>query len=177
MVKKSEIIAICVLTHKTDPDIEGYIEFCQYENIKEVDIKISIKGLTPGKHGFHIHEAGDLTDSCKTACKHFNPYNKNHGGPNDKERHVGDLGNIIVNNNGDVVNKNFHDAIIKLKGKNSIIGRSVVIHEFEDDLGKGGVDEKTNKIVNKKIHTESLKTGNAGKRIACGVIGYSSKMF
>lgn len=62
------------------------------------------------------------------------------------------------------------DDKIKLKGKCNIIGRSVVIHENEDDLGKGGLDQN-GKIINKKIHLESLKTGNAGKRIACGVIG------
>ena len=68
------------------------------------------------------------------------------------------------------------DKEIKLKGKYSIIGRSVVIHQGEDDLGRGGLDEN-NKVIDKKVHQESLKTGNAGKRIACGVIGYSKKMF
>ena len=65
---------------------------------------------------------------------------------------------------------------IKLKGKYSIIGRCVVIHEQEDDLGNGGLDIDGN-IVDIKIYNESIKTGNAGKRIACGVIGYSKKMF
>ena len=59
--------------------------------------------------------------------------------------------------------------LIKLKGKNNIIGRCVVIHADEDDLGKGSLDEK--------IHLESKKTGNAGARIACGVIGYSKRCF
>ena len=68
------------------------------------------------------------------------------------------------------------DKEIKLKGKYSIIGRSVVIHQGEDDLGRGGLDEN-NKVIDKKKHQDSLKTGNAGKRIACGVIGYSKKMF
>ena len=60
---------------------------------------------------------------------------------------------------------------IKLKGINNIIGRSVVIHEDEDDLGIGGLDNNGN-VIDKKIHIESKKTGNAGKRIACGVIGW-----
>ena len=159
------IIGICLLI-TVEKLLE--LEFIQKDD-KDVVIKVSISGLKPGNHGFHIHEAGDLTDSCSSACKHFNPYNKNHGGPDSKERHVGDLGNITANKLG-VVRKTFSDSKIKLKGKNSIIGRSVVIHEQEDDLGLGGMDEDGN-VINDKIHQESLKTGNAGKRIACGVIG------
>jgi Cu-Zn family superoxide dismutase len=167
------IIGICVLTNSTN-NVKGLIEFIQKEN-DNVIIKININGLNTGKHGFHIHEAGDLTDSCLTACKHFNPTNKKHGGPLSKERHVGDLGNIIANKNGKCI-MTMIDSKIKLKGKNSIIGRSVVIHDLEDDLGEGGIDLNGN-IIDKNIHKESKQTGNAGKRIACGVIGYSSKMF
>lgn len=167
------IIGICVLTN-TVGNISGTIEFIQKDK-EDVVIKVNISGLKSGKHGFHIHEAGDLTDSCSSACKHFNPNNKSHGGPNSKERHVGDLGNITANKLGKA-NKTFYDSKIKLKGKYSIIGRSVVIHDLEDDLGLGGIDKKGN-VIDKKVHLESKKTGNAGKRIACGVIGYSSKMF
>ena len=165
------IQAICVLTHCED-NIEGTIEFIQKNN--EVVIKINITGLSPGKHGFHIHEAGDLTEQCQSACSHFNPTNKNHGGPKDKERHVGDLGNITANKWG-IVKKTMKDSLIALRGKHSIIGRCVVIHEDKDDLGKGGITR--GKVTDDKLREESLKTGNAGKRIACGVIGYSQKMF
>jgi Cu-Zn family superoxide dismutase len=167
------IKAICVLTN-TIGKVNGFIEF-EETNDKKVLINVNVKGLKKGKHGFHIHQAGDLTDECMSACAHFNPTNKNHGGPNDKERHVGDLGNILSNKNGEV-KKKFVDHLIKLKGKNNIIGRCIVIHEDEDDLGRGGLDEEGN-IIDKKLHLESLKTGNAGKRIACGVIGYSKKMY
>ena len=54
------IIGICVLTN-TVGNISGYIEFIQKEK-DNVVIKVNISGLNPGKHGFHIHEAGDLTD-------------------------------------------------------------------------------------------------------------------
>ena len=145
--------AICVL-HQTQ--YSGYILFTPKENYCEV--KVKLEGLPPGKRGFHIHEKGNLLDGCQSLCAHFNPKNKNHGGLNDPQSHLGDLGNIIVNKKGKV------DCIIKAKylkttGKNSIIGRSIVIHEKEDDCGKGG-------------NEESLITGNAGKRIACGIIGY-----
>ena len=61
-------------------------------------IDYEIKGLTDGKHGFHIHEYGDLTDGCASACAHFNPYKKEHGCLYSKERHLGDLGNVVSKN-------------------------------------------------------------------------------
>ena len=64
--------------------------------------------------------------------------------------------------------------LCKVKQSNQI--NDITVEKKKDDLGKGGVDSKGN-IINKKIHKESLKTGNAGSRLACGVIGYSSKMF
>lgn len=97
------IKAICVLTN-TIGKVNGFIEF-EETNDKKVLISVNVKGLKKGKHGFHIHQAGDLTDECMSACAHFNPTNKNHGGPNDKERHVGDLGNILANKNGEVKKK------------------------------------------------------------------------
>ena len=69
----------------------------------------------------------------------------------------------------------FTDKLIKLRGKCNIVGRSVVIHELEDDLGLGGLDFDSNDnyiIVDPDEYEESKKTGNAGKRIACGVIGW-----
>ena len=120
-------------------------------------ISYQIKGLTDGKHGFHIHEYGDLTDGCTSACAHFNPDGATHGGLETKIRHFGDLGNIVSTNG---LSKGY--LFLKngcLDGsKYSILGRMIIVHADPDDLGKGG-DE------------ESLKTGNAGKRLACGVIG------
>jgi Cu-Zn family superoxide dismutase len=98
-----------------------------------------------------------------SACAHFNPTNKKHGCPGNKERHVGDLGNIQADKNGSA-KYIFYDNVIRLSGKNSIIGRSIIIHADEDDCGTGG-------------NEESLKTGNAGKRIACAVIGYGKENF
>lgn len=173
--KKEKIIGIATLSNVSIRGLKGFIEFEEDLKNNEVIIKLHIDGLPSGKHGFHIHQAGDLTDSCASACSHFNPNNKTHGGPKSKVRHVGDLGNIQNGKNGNVRTR-FRDNVIKLRGKNSIIGRSIVIHAGIDDLGTGGLDKDGN-VIDKKKHKESLKTGNAGSRIACGVIGYSKKMF
>lgn len=145
-----------------DGKIKGSVHF--YETDK-VTMDIQLSGFKKNSvHGFHVHEAGDLTDNCMGACAHFNPYHKKHGGIHSKERHVGDLGNIIADNYGRV-SCQITDHMIKLRGtKSNIIGRCLVIHEDEDDNGLGG-------------HDDSLVTGHSGKRIACAVIGYSKKMF
>jgi Cu-Zn family superoxide dismutase len=153
---KDGLEAVCVFQNSK---ITGHIIFKEFITQKTTGISIHLKNVPKGKHGIHIHESGDLREGCKSLCSHFNPYNKYHGGPDDTERHVGDLGNIEPSANG-VVKITLYDNKIKLSGKHSVIGRSVVIHEKEDDLGKGG-------------NAESLKTGNAGSRIACGVIGIS----
>ena len=157
MSNKKAIEAVCVLTN-TSSKINGYILFKEDLKKKETIIELHLKNVPKGEHGFHIHRTGDLREGCSSLCSHYNPYNKNHGGPDSKERHVGDLGNIKSVNG--TVNKIIRDKLIRLRGKYSVIGRSVVIHSDKDDLGLGG-------------DAESLKTGNAGKRIACGVIGYS----
>jgi len=72
-------------------------------------------------------------------------------------RHIGDLGNVQSDANG-VAQVNIQDKFIALNGEHSVVGRCLVVHEKADDLGRGG-DE------------ESKKTGNAGKRLACGIVG------
>ena len=156
-INSNIVKAICVL-HKNNYGITGIISFKQNLNASRVKISYNIKGLKDGKHGFHIHEYGDLTDGCTSSCAHFNPFNTTHGGRKSRERHVGDLGNITSKNN--IAKGSFYDTMISLDVKNicNIIGRSIVIHKDPDDLGNGGNDE-------------SLITGNAGKRLACGIIG------
>ena len=146
-------------------DCSGTIVFKELDN-NETLITINVENLKPkSKHGIHIHKSGDLRKGCHSLCGHYNPYCAEHGGPNDNRnnRHVGDLGNIEANKDGMVVNFKITDRLVKLRGKHSILGRSVVIHDGEDDLGRGN-------------NKESLKTGNSGKRIGWGVIGYSEKM-
>ncbi|MEQ2221222.1 Superoxide dismutase [Cu-Zn] [Ilyodon furcidens] len=147
--------AVCVL--KGDGETSGTVHFEQENESDPVKVTGAISGLTPGLHGFHVHAFGDNTNGCISAGPHYNPFAKNHGGPTDEERHVGDLGNVTAGDNN-VAKINIIDSFLKLSGPNSIIGRTMVIHEKVDDLGKGG-------------NEESLKTGNAGGRLACGVIG------
>ena len=123
---------------------------------------VSARGLKPNSlHGFHIHEFGDLTEGCKTAGGHYNPKGKSHGGPLDTERHVGDLGNLKTDERGNTFLA-LNDTQIKLFGEESVVGRSCVVHEDTDDLGRGGFpDSKT--------------TGHAGARVACGIIGLTNE--
>jgi Cu-Zn family superoxide dismutase len=156
---------LIAIAYFNENNIKGTVEFFESTNSNRLKIILDLKGLKPNfKHGFHVHEAGDLTDHCTSMCAHFNPFNKNHGGPSAKiNRHVGDLGNIQTDSNGNAKYV-FYDNMISLRGKTNIIGRGLIIHANTDDCGKGS-------------NLESLKTGNAGKRIACSIIGYSKKNF
>ncbi len=142
--------AVCVLHPTEDNTASGVVNFTKTDS--GILITAKVTGLSEGKHGFHVHEYGDCTAADGTSTGgHFNPDNKDHGAPTDLDRHVGDLGNIIVN--ADSVG--FYDrvdTVISFEGKHSIIGRGMIIHAGEDDL-------------------VSQPTGNAGARIACGVIG------
>jgi Cu-Zn family superoxide dismutase len=109
-------------------------------------------GLKKGKHGFHIHEFGDCSAPDGTSAGgHFNPEGKMHGAPVDMSRHAGDMGNIEADESGKA-HLEYIDPMMSLTGDHSIIGRSVILHQNEDDL-------------------KTQPTGNAGPRIACGVIG------
>lgn len=137
------------------PQISGTVYF--EETNEGVKIDYQIRGLYDGPHGFHVHEYGDLTDGCTSACAHFNPDGATHGGLDTKIRHFGDLGNIESKDR--LAEGSLFLPNGRLDGsKYSILGRMIIVHADRDDLGEGG-DE------------ESLKTGNAGKRLACGVIG------
>uniref|UniRef100_A0A0A0QA66 Superoxide dismutase [Cu-Zn] n=1 Tax=Sedum alfredii TaxID=439688 RepID=A0A0A0QA66_9MAGN len=146
--------AVAVL--KGNSAVEGVVTLTQ-EDDGPTTVNVCITGLTPGLHGFHLHEFGDTTNGCISTGPHFNPKGLTHGAPEDEIRHAGDLGNIVANADG-VAEATITDNQIPLTGPNAVVGRAFVVHELEDDLGKGG-------------HELSLSTGNAGGRLACGVIG------
>lgn len=151
MEDRQTLTAICVLEH--GDDVQGTILLKQQPGLPTF-IAGEITGLQPGQHGFHIHEFGDLSRGCESAGAHYNPDGVAHG---DLERgHVGDLGNITADQSGRA-----EFAIVaqrvNLTGDQSVVGRAIVVHSKQDDLGKGG-------------NAESRKSGNAGDRLACGVI-------
>ncbi|KAK2580569.1 hypothetical protein KPH14_007693 [Odynerus spinipes] len=146
--------AVCVLQGES---VKGTLHFEQAGASKPVKVTGEVSGLKKGLHGFHVHEFGDNTNGCTSAGAHFNPNGKEHGGPTDAVRHVGDLGNIEAGDDG-VAKVNITDQVIQLLGEHNVVGRTLVVHADPDDLGKGG-------------HELSKTTGNAGARIACGVIG------
>ncbi|XP_046447100.1 superoxide dismutase [Cu-Zn]-like [Daphnia pulex] len=144
--------AVCVLLGEK---VKGVLHFEQQGDI--LNITGEVTGLTPGDHGFHIHEFGDYTNGCMSAGPHFNPTASEHGSPFDEIRHVGDCGNLVADESG-VAKVNIKDCLMTLSGPFGIIGRTAVVHADRDDLGKGG-------------HEQSKLTGNAGARVACGIVG------
>ena len=147
--------AVAVIHGFGDSPVKGVVHF--KATTDGVQISGQLSGLKPGKHGFHIHEFGDVS-SADPKCHggHFNPDKKKHGGPNSPNRHVGDLGNIKANGRG-VAEIHMVDKQIALSGRHNIIGRAVILHAKADDL-------KTD------------PAGNAGDRIAGGVVGIANPM-
>lgn len=121
-----------------------------------------IEGLSPGKHGFHVHQTGDTGNNCKAAGGHFNPEQQQHSSPSSPSRHAGDLGNILTLDGFPLTLVYLLDRGVTLGdgGERDIAGRAIVVHAGEDDLGQGQGD----------LAEESRRTGNAGARVACGVI-------
>ncbi|CAF0762027.1 unnamed protein product [Didymodactylos carnosus] len=109
------------------------------------------------RHGLHVHETGDLSKGCLSLGGHFNPHGKLHGSEKSITRHTGDFGNIITDAFG-VARIYIVIQDGALFGEDGWIGRSLVVSEFQDDLGLAN-------------NEESRKTGNSGGRLACGVIG------
>ncbi|MCX6134432.1 MAG: superoxide dismutase family protein [Ignavibacteriales bacterium] len=142
--------AIALLAPAKDKTVKGVVTFTQSDN--GVKVYAHLEGLTPGKHGFHIHEFGDCTAADLTSAGgHFNPTQSSHGAPADEMRHSGDLGNIVADEKGMAILE-WVDPMMQLSGPNAIIGHAVIVHAKEDDL-------------------KTQPTGNAGAREACGVIG------
>ncbi|MGC1320867.1 MAG: superoxide dismutase family protein [Candidatus Udaeobacter sp.] len=120
-----------------------------------VQVHAEIAGLTPGKHGFHVHEFGDCSAAdASSAGAHFNPTNQPHAGPDAAARHEGDMGNVEADASGNAKLDYVDHQISLANDSKSAIGRSVVVHAKPDDL-------------------KTQPSGDSGARIACGVIGWA----
>lgn len=130
----------------------GTVTFTQ-AGANQVKVAYDLKGLPPGKHGFHIHDKADLSaPDYASAGPHFNPTTQKHAGPETPHRHAGDLGNIEADTSGNAKGSVTVDGLsIGTGAANDIVNRSVVVHEKADDL-------KTD------------PSGNSGARVGAGVI-------
>ncbi len=141
--------AVAELTSASNSKVRGTVTFTRRGDTTQVEAVLT--GLTPGLHGFHIHEKGDCSaPDASSAGGHFNPRSVEHGGPDAIHRHAGDFGNVEADPVGHVFfSKKFPH--LEFDGPASILGRAVIIHANADDL-------------------TTQPTGNAGGRVACGVI-------
>ncbi|WP_296754220.1 superoxide dismutase family protein [Thiobacillus sp.] len=140
-----------VLVATSGSSVSGSLTFREPKN-RVVHISGTVEGLTPGKHGFHIHVNGNCdSPDGMSAGGHYAPAGGRHGAPGSKDRHLGDLGNIEADASGRaVVDVTAYGISIALMGAASVDSRSIVIHAREDDF--------------------SDPAGNSGARVACGVI-------
>ena len=145
--------AVAILRATEESGVRGTIYFTKQGDSVEVSGKVM--GLSPGKHGFHVHEFGDLTNmqTGKSAGGHYNPTDQKHGAPGEEHRHAGDLGNIEANDRG-VARVEIRDGMLQLNGPHSILGRSIVVHAEADEF--------------------TQPSGDAGARLAVGVIGIAN---
>ncbi len=142
--------AVATLKSAPGGKVEGVVTFSPAAGGVRVNARVT--GLTPGDHGFHIHEFGDCAATDFTSAGgHFNPGGDPHAGMDAAARHSGDMGNIVADKDGvavlDVV-----DSKLSFDGANSVLGRGLIVHAAADDF-------------------KTQPTGNAGGRVACGVIG------
>jgi Cu-Zn family superoxide dismutase len=142
--------AIAVLHPTRGNNVHGTVTFTKVTG--GIRVVANITGLKPGKHGFHVHEKGDCSaPDASSAGGHFNPTKMPHSAPDAAQRHVGDFGNLTADSTGRA-SYNRVDRHIAFSGIRSIIGRAVIVHANADDL-------------------KSQPSGDAGGRVACGVVG------
>lgn len=141
---------VTVLMPMKGSKVSGTIAFEQKGDA--VHLTGKVMNLSPGKHGFHVHEFGDLrAEDGTSAGGHYAPDGSKHGGPDDSEHHSGDLGNIVAGQDGTAT----IDITAKHQSLHLWLGRALVVHGDADDLS-------------------SQPSGNAGPRVAVGVIGIAN---
>lgn len=142
--------AVATLAPISGSTAQGTVELVQLADGR-VRVSANLSGVPEGVHGFHIHEKGDCGDNGNAAGGHFNPTGAGHGAPTTESHHAGDFGNVTADANGQVRTEFTTSSISVEAGASSAVGRAVILHANPDDL-------------------VTQPTGNAGGRIACGVI-------
>ena len=141
--------ATATLAPTTGSTATGSAKFVQLAD-GAVEVTVDVTGVTPGVHGFHVHEGSQCGADGMAAGGHFNPTSTPHGAPHDDAKHAGDFGNVTADGNGRVQVKFTTRSVTVESGASSVVGHAVVLHANPDDL-------------------KTQPTGNAGGRIACGV--------
>jgi Cu-Zn family superoxide dismutase len=150
------------------PGCKGMVKFTQVD-ADTIEIEWELTGAgKEGLHGFHVHDKADFSNGCASAGPHYNPFKKLHGAKEDEERHAGGLGNIRVDAEGKS-SGSMKDHLVKIFGPTTCVGRSMMVHADEDDLGLGD-NSKADEPGPPQNGFVSKITGNAGARIGCGEI-------
>jgi Cu-Zn family superoxide dismutase len=158
----SVLLAACQTTPSEPPRATAQLKPTQgnktfgeatFEQVgSKVRVTVFVQGLRPGRqHAMHIHEGSDCSGDAMGTKGHFNPFGKPHGHHGSANRHAGDLPALSANKGGRAKVEADVDIITVTSGPASIIGRALIVHADPDDY-------------------KTQPTGNAGARIACGVI-------
>lgn len=147
---KSGPAASATLSPTSGSTAQGTVTFTQL-NSGGVEVDVNLTGVPAGVHGFHLHEKGDCGDNGNAAGAHFNPMFMPHGAPEAASHHAGDFGNVNADDSGNVKITRTLTGITVTEGSASVLGRAVILHANPDDM-------------------TTQPTGNAGARIACGVV-------
>ncbi|HWW62792.1 MAG TPA: superoxide dismutase family protein [Thermoanaerobaculia bacterium] len=142
--------ATVTLTPTSGNTAQGAVTFRQLKT-GQVEVEVNLTGVPSGTHGFHLHEKGDCGDNGNAAGGHFNPSSMAHGAPDATSHHAGDFGNVTADDSGNVRVTRTVNGITVTAGPNSVVGHAVILHANADDL-------------------VTQPSGNAGPRIACGVV-------
>ncbi|MDB4962667.1 MAG: superoxide dismutase [Myxococcales bacterium] len=142
--------ATATLAPTAKSKVTGTISFKEVEG--GVEVTANVEGLTPGDHAYHVHEKGDCSaPDASSAGGHFNPSGHKHGAPDAAEHHEGDFGNLTAGKDGKATKTFVMKGITLGDDPTSIIGKGFIVHEKKDDF-------------------KTQPTGNAGGRVACGVL-------
>lgn len=142
--------ATATLEARSKSNAKGTVTF--HEMGDGVHVVVNVEGLTPGEHAFHVHEKGDCSaPDAKSAGEHFDPTKQPHGAPDAAAHHAGDFGNLVADADGKAKKEIHMKGITIADGPTSIVGKAFIVHEKADDF-------------------KTQPHGNAGGRVACGVI-------